>query len=364
MALAGMTYVTVTGMARKGDDNPEVGEILFAREVTISSSSQDIVSPPWTYPAQLQPDGSFSISLPTTDDPDWFPAYTYLVTERYSSGTRSYRIALPANTPGGTVNIADLGPVAVSESQESYVLTSMLGEPGGVATLGPDGLLSTEQRPTGGGGTGGGADPSNSVASETTYGIAASAGVSAAFARGDHTHGTPPVPTAAQVGADPAGTASGAVTAHVAAADPHGDRAYSDSQLTAGLATKAPVAHTHGTSSIIFEWYIDTATSGSGLLRRFNDTGATLTIKAFRARANILAPTGGSGLTFDLNLNGTTVWTTQANRPVIASGGTDTGKVTNMEVITVPDGAYLTLDLDTVGSTVPGSGVLVQVVLQ
>lgn len=42
-------------------------------------------------------------------------------------------------------------------------------------------------------------------------------------AAGDHTH------TAADVGADPAGTAASEVSDHVAAIDPHGDRAYSDS---------------------------------------------------------------------------------------------------------------------------------------
>lgn len=50
-------------------------------------------------------------------------------------------------------------------------------------------------------------------------------------------HGT----TAAQVGADPAGTASSAVAAHVVASDPHGDRAFA----TAAVGTHAAAAGAH-----------------------------------------------------------------------------------------------------------------------
>lgn len=52
---------------------------------------------------------------------------------------------------------------------------------------------------------GGGGTPSDTVQSETTYGAASSAGVATSFSRGDHTHGTPAVPTAADVGASPTG---------------------------------------------------------------------------------------------------------------------------------------------------------------
>lgn len=48
------------------------------------------------------------------------------------------------------------------------------------------------------GGQSGGASvsPSNSVVSETSFGQAASAGASATYSRGDHTHGTPSNPLA------------------------------------------------------------------------------------------------------------------------------------------------------------------------
>lgn len=51
---------------------------------------------------------------------------------------------------------------------------------------------------------GSGGTPSSTVSSETAYGLAAAAGSSTAWARGDHTHGTPPLPTPAAIGAAPA----------------------------------------------------------------------------------------------------------------------------------------------------------------
>jgi hypothetical protein len=66
---------------------------------------------------------------------------------------------------------------------------------------------------------------SNSITTETTFGKVASPGTSALFSRGDHTHGTPALPTASQVGADPAGSAAAAQAAA---------KTYTDSQIAAG----------------------------------------------------------------------------------------------------------------------------------
>ena len=81
--------------------------------------------------------------------------------------------------------------------------------------------------------------PSGTVVAETGFGQASVAGASADYSRGDHTHGTPTAPTAASVGADPTGTAAASTTTHVAAADPHGDRAYAAGLVTAEATTRA-----------------------------------------------------------------------------------------------------------------------------
>lgn len=66
---------------------------------------------------------------------------------------------------------------------------------------------------------GGGGTPSSTVQAETSYGIASSAGVATEYSRGDHTHGSPSLPTAAAIGADPAGSAASAQAAAQAYAD-------------------------------------------------------------------------------------------------------------------------------------------------
>jgi len=103
------------------------------------------------------------------------------------------------------------------------------------------------------------------------------------------------------------------------------------------------------------------ATVQAGALRWYNDTGVTLTVMACRASAGT-APTGAT-LIMDFNKNGTTLFTTQGNRPAIAISG-NTDKKTNMDVTTVADGDYLTADIDQIGSSVAGSNVVGQITLR
>lgn len=74
------------------------------------------------------------------------------------------------------------------------------------------------------------------------------------------------------------------------------------------------------------------------------------------------APTGAS-IIIDVNKNGTTVFTTQANRPTIADGANDSG-VEVPDIVALADGDYITIDVDQVGSTTPGSDLTVQILLQ
>jgi hypothetical protein len=102
-----------------------------------------------------------------------------------------------------------------------------------------------------------------------------------------------------------------------------------------------------------------TLTTGVGTFRIYNDTGSTLTIKAVRASVGT-APTGAS-IVVDVNVGGTTIFTTQANRPTITASNFTSGKVTNHNVTSIADGAYFTVDLDAVGSTIAGSDLTVQI---
>jgi hypothetical protein len=71
------------------------------------------------------------------------------------------------------------------------------------------------------------------------------------------------------------------------------------------------------------------------------------------------APTGASVIV-DVNVNGTTIFTTQANRPTIAASQfTDLSSVPN--ITTVGATAYVTVDIDQVGSDLPGADLVVQI---
>lgn len=152
----------------------------------------------------------------------------------------------------------------------------------------------------------GNTSPAATVTDETGYGVTPTVGVDTTFAREDHTHGTVPAPN-----------------------------------------TVVPYS-VPGTVSVV-----------SGAARLYNDTGRTLTIRAVRATVGT-APVGAS-LIVDVLKGGTTIFTTQANRPTIAAGTNTSGKVTTMDVTTWADGDYLTVNVAQVGSATPGSDLTVQV---
>jgi len=65
------------------------------------------------------------------------------------------------------------------------------------------------------------------------------------------------------------------------------------------------------------------------------------------------APTGADGI-MDLNKDGTTLFTTQGNRPTVSAGNQD-GTAATPDVTACAAGTVLTADIDQVGSTLPGS---------
>jgi hypothetical protein len=81
-------------------------------------------------------------------------------------------------------------------------------------------------------------------------------------------------------------------------------------------------------------------------------------------RAWAAAKTGptGADLVFDINLNGTTIWSTQANRLKITAGST-TGNTTTFDTAVVSAGDQLTIDVDQVGSTIAGQDITVSLLI-
>lgn len=102
--------------------------------------------------------------------------------------------------------------------------------------------------------------------------------------------------------------------------------------------------------------YPDTLVVQAGTARWY--APVNLTITAVRASVGT-APTGASAI-FDVNKNGTTIFTTQSNRPTIAASSfTDLADA--IDVTTLSAGDYLTVDIDQIGSTVPGADATIQI---
>lgn len=102
-----------------------------------------------------------------------------------------------------------------------------------------------------------------------------------------------------------------------------------------------------------------TLTTGTGVFKIPNATGSTRTIHSVWATVGT-APTGASILV-DANLGGTTIFTTQSNRPTIAVS-TDSDQSGTPDVTSWTAGTLLTIDIDQIGSTVAGANLVVTVV--
>lgn len=100
---------------------------------------------------------------------------------------------------------------------------------------------------------------------------------------------------------------------------------------------------------------------GAQPFRIYNAWGSAKTITKVHAAVDI-APQGAD-LIIDVEKNGTTIFTTQANRPVIAANA-NTGQSTTIDVATLNEGDYLQFSVDQVGSTTPGSDLVIQVMLE
>lgn len=100
-------------------------------------------------------------------------------------------------------------------------------------------------------------------------------------------------------------------------------------------------------------------TVSSGVMRLPNHFGATLTILGVYLDITT-APTG-QDLIVDIHKAATTIFTNQANRPVIADGAV-AGNTTTIDVPTWADGDYLLAHVDQIGTTAAGADLTITVV--
>jgi hypothetical protein len=101
-------------------------------------------------------------------------------------------------------------------------------------------------------------------------------------------------------------------------------------------------------------------TTGNGVARWYN-RGPALTIVGVWVSAGVV-PTGAD-IIVDVNINGTTIYSTQANRPTVpaTTNGGAISATPNTTAVAVGD--YFTVDIDQIGSTIPGGRIVVGIVV-
>ncbi|MFD7918919.1 phage tail protein [Streptomyces sp. NPDC059740] len=184
--------VRVTAHYLALDGSPLAGQVVFQPPSLLTHSAADLfVGGPTAVP--LDAEGRLEVELPATDADGWNPAgWTYTVTERLAGTARprTYQIALAAAVP--QIDLADIAPadpgtpqyvsvpgpagpagepgpqgppgpvrsvngrsetdVVLTAGDLGAVATTDVSAPGGVAALGPDGLVPASQLPAGTGG--------------------------------------------------------------------------------------------------------------------------------------------------------------------------------------------------------------------
>jgi DNA-binding beta-propeller fold protein YncE len=122
--------------------------------------------------------------------------------------------------------------------------------------------------------------------------------------------------------------------------------------------TETPLGAASQTKAISF--YIDDALEvGTGLISVISPQA--LTITEIRLAVDT-APTGAA-LIIDINKNGTTIYTTQNNRPIIAIDGTS-ATATDPDITSLSLGDKISIDIDQIGSTAAGENLSVIIICE
>lgn len=103
-----LTTVTLTGSYVDFEGNPIEGQIRFSIAEVLRNGTDDQMVAPSSVVVPLS-SGSFSVSLPATNDPDVVPnPFVYTVEESFPNG-RTYEISIPYTT-SGSLDLADISP--------------------------------------------------------------------------------------------------------------------------------------------------------------------------------------------------------------------------------------------------------------
>jgi hypothetical protein len=206
-----------------GDPAQGVVTLIPNSDVILDTTGHVTWAGPQTF--DLQADGTLSVSIPPTDTDDLAP------------GNRQWKIRVRLNHPGSRVPTLIGQEFASGQTyyydllvdgvEASPVFDTWLSESDYDALVARVDALETN-------GGGGGVSSWDDLTGKPTFAEVATSG-----AYTDLT-GTPAIPDSPDdVGAEAIGVAAGLIAAHIAATDPHGDRAYTDAQIAA-LVNGAP----------------------------------------------------------------------------------------------------------------------------
>lgn len=118
-----LTTVTVSGTYVDIQGNPIAGQVNFTPRAILTDASYNQIVIAKTISVTLDANGSFSATLPVTDDASLTPVnFTYSVEEAFVGG-RIYDISIPSAS--ASLNLADVVPSSASTGLSStYVLLS------------------------------------------------------------------------------------------------------------------------------------------------------------------------------------------------------------------------------------------------
>lgn len=109
------TYVDLLG-------NPVSGSINFTPQTILKETTANVIIIPVVIQKTFDANGSFTVTLPVSNDTDVAPQpFIYTVEENFTSG-RIFQLSLPLSVAGTTQNLADLLP-AILTTQSGYVTT-------------------------------------------------------------------------------------------------------------------------------------------------------------------------------------------------------------------------------------------------
>lgn len=108
------TYVDLVG-------NPIRGSIVIRPQTILKANANNVMLFPVAVTITLDVNGSFSVVLPVTSDPDVEPQpFVYDITENFSGG-REIQISLPLGIAGTIQNLADLTDAVTVAEAAAYV---------------------------------------------------------------------------------------------------------------------------------------------------------------------------------------------------------------------------------------------------